>query len=66
MEITGGRLNATMKWQIASGATVTLLKIILNLCDLITDIGHHCPAPPGNYSLHYHNRVVDVLPKVRG
>ena len=55
----------TMTWQVASGGTLTLVKTTLDLCDLITDIGYHCPTPPGNYSLHYHaGRVVDVLPKV--
>ena len=63
-EVTGGKLNATMKWQIASGGTVTLLKITLDLCDLITDIGYHCPVSPGNYLVHYHNIVIDAMPEV--
>ena len=55
----------TMKWQIASGGTaVTLLKETLDLCDLITNMGYHCPVSPGNYSFNYHSCVVGVMPEV--
>ena len=62
--VNGGSLNTTMMWSPKPNEKFTLIKITLNLCDLVRDVTYSCPLNPGNYSVIYRKNVPDVFPKV--
>ena len=54
----------TLKWIPKPHAEIILLNEVLNLCDLLVQLGHPCPLHPGNYVLLYQGAIPIAVPKV--